>query len=477
MGAGVVKRASGARTHPPDVLAPRAAYELCVVAARFEIADALTRTGHDPVARDLLDATARECEGDIVGAEATLRGAAERAAPDVHGYVVDLLAPLLVARSLYGRAAALAANRAPPELESGRLALLAHIAAATGDDAGAQRRAAEACAMSAGAGPVQRMRVGERLARAALCRRAFAEAQRGCASALREAHALGADRAAAAIHGVAEALHRTGTGRVEAQWRHALLRHRHAVRGGDAAGARAARASLYEMAVERGRDAEVGHARALIEAEPMPARYGVRFGRIVGDALVAGWRDDFVAARDALSAELRRGGATDGERALARALHGLAALALGDERTARADARAALAVSVATSSIAADEVRRRRIARALATRAATPGRIATFDSACRIEGAGPYVEGYARFVAAARRRLARRPTDGPLTPTEIDVLRLVAAGRTASQIATLLGRSTHTVRTHLRNVGIKLETHGREEAVARARALGVLPPP
>ena len=78
MGAGVVKRASGARTRPSHIPSPRAAYELCVVAARFEIAEALTRTGHDPVARDLLDATARECEGDVVGAEAALRVAAER---------------------------------------------------------------------------------------------------------------------------------------------------------------------------------------------------------------------------------------------------------------------------------------------------------------------------------------------------------------------------------------------------------------
>lgn len=63
---------------------------------------------------------------------------------------------------------------------------------------------------------------------------------------------------------------------------------------------------------------------------------------------------------------------------------------------------------------------------------------------------------------------------GALTTAEAKVLRLVAAGHNATQVAQLLGRSPHTIRTHLRNISEKLETHGRGETLERARTLGML---
>ncbi len=39
-----------------------------------------------------------------------------------------------------------------------------------------------------------------------------------------------------------------------------------------------------------------------------------------------------------------------------------------------------------------------------------------------------------------------------------------------------LSVSTSTVKTHIRNVYVKLAVHGRAEAVQRARALGLLAP-
>ena len=54
------------------------------------------------------------------------------------------------------------------------------------------------------------------------------------------------------------------------------------------------------------------------------------------------------------------------------------------------------------------------------------------------------------------------------------MLKLLDSGRNAPQIAALLDRSPHTVRTHLRNASAKLETHGRAETLARARQLGLL---
>ena len=46
----------------------------------------------------------------------------------------------------------------------------------------------------------------------------------------------------------------------------------------------------------------------------------------------------------------------------------------------------------------------------------------------------------------------------------------------APEIARELSVSVHTVRTHIRHVCGKLGAHGRTEAVARARALGLLAP-
>jgi len=75
------------------------------------------------------------------------------------------------------------------------------------------------------------------------------------------------------------------------------------------------------------------------------------------------------------------------------------------------------------------------------------------------------------------RRRVLRPSTGSLTATEIEILKLVSGGHSAPEIATLMGRSAHTVRTHIRNAGGKLEAHGRLGMVSRARQLGLLPSP
>ena len=54
---------------------------------------------------------------------------------------------------------------------------------------------------------------------------------------------------------------------------------------------------------------------------------------------------------------------------------------------------------------------------------------------------------------------------------------IIAGASWIAALATLIGRSAHTVRTHIRNAGGKLEAHGRLGMVSRARQLGLLPYP
>jgi LuxR family transcriptional regulator, maltose regulon positive regulatory protein len=72
--------------------------------------------------------------------------------------------------------------------------------------------------------------------------------------------------------------------------------------------------------------------------------------------------------------------------------------------------------------------------------------------------------------------LAGPPPLEPLTDSEIRVLRYLPTNLPAAEIARELTVSRSTVRTHISHVYAKLGTHTRAEAVARARALGLLAP-
>jgi LuxR family maltose regulon positive regulatory protein len=61
-----------------------------------------------------------------------------------------------------------------------------------------------------------------------------------------------------------------------------------------------------------------------------------------------------------------------------------------------------------------------------------------------------------------------------LTATEVLILKYVDSGKSPVQVARQIQRSEHTVRTHLRNAYAKLGAHGRDDALTRARALGML---
>jgi LuxR family maltose regulon positive regulatory protein len=62
----------------------------------------------------------------------------------------------------------------------------------------------------------------------------------------------------------------------------------------------------------------------------------------------------------------------------------------------------------------------------------------------------------------------------PLSERELDVLRLIASGRSNQEIATLLIIAVSTVKSHINNLYGKLGTHRRTQAIAIARELGLL---
>jgi DNA-binding NarL/FixJ family response regulator len=91
------------------------------------------------------------------------------------------------------------------------------------------------------------------------------------------------------------------------------------------------------------------------------------------------------------------------------------------------------------------------------------------------------VDAMARWIAegfgldlALQRRARRRSRDGSpadevgLTRRELEVLRLLAAGRTNRQIAGTLFISLNTVSHHLRNIFAKTKSANRTEAAAFA---------
>jgi len=70
-------------------------------------------------------------------------------------------------------------------------------------------------------------------------------------------------------------------------------------------------------------------------------------------------------------------------------------------------------------------------------------------------------------LGATLRRPRRRPTE-PLTDRESEILQMVVEGKGNKAIATRLGTSEGTVKSHLRNIYRKLRVQTRAEAAAQA---------
>jgi two-component system NarL family response regulator len=70
--------------------------------------------------------------------------------------------------------------------------------------------------------------------------------------------------------------------------------------------------------------------------------------------------------------------------------------------------------------------------------------------------------------------LARHPERDRLTPRELEVLGLMAQGKSNKEIAVAIGRTDETVKIHLKSVFAKLKVTTRTEAVRVALGRGLV---
>lgn len=82
--------------------------------------------------------------------------------------------------------------------------------------------------------------------------------------------------------------------------------------------------------------------------------------------------------------------------------------------------------------------------------------------------------GKRRLPAAVAQKLAEHMTDEPISPRELEVLSLMAAGKRNKEIAGDLAIAEDTVKMHVRNILSKLQVSDRTEAVTIALRRGII---
>ena len=112
--------------------------------------------------------------------------------------------------------------------------------------------------------------------------------------------------------------------------------------------------------------------------------------------------------------------------------------------------------------------------RQVAARGSTPAYAGRLLAAIASPGKGAGEPAFRLGSASEREAELRRHGVEPLTPREVEVLRLLAGGASNQGIADALTVSEGTVKAHISHILGKIGAHNRTEAVARARQLGLL---
>jgi DNA-binding CsgD family transcriptional regulator len=487
----------GAARCLPDPRNVTEAFRLVAVGTRSEIRRALNGAGSRSVERGLLAAVLAQYEGDIDGAVRVLRHQLRRAPERDRPPLADVLAPILVMRGARDAVGELIAVLMRGGWNASAHAFRAILAAQAGDVHAARGSASETWAtLPDDADEIVRFRVLQRLARAAFYLNDFHRAADLAAASARLCRALGAWRAAAASYSVIYNVHHNVTGDVAEADRWARLWHAAAERAEDESFLRAALVAEYELAVQLGDVPRTTVLQHAIRARGLPEQYAEHFALAYSLALARGATDP--GAMRTLVFTLREtAGRTRNEWALCTALAGLADAARGDDHAARRAIRDATArLGRVTSADPAYQLRYRRLARAVA--AATGfalgddvrARRLVSVNECRLghgeadlphlmrqgrlDRAPAALTGIAAVLATAWAERRRSALPAGLTPAEQQVLELLALGWAAGRIATETGRSVNTIYNHTRAILAKLDASRAAEAVAHARARGIL---
>jgi ATP/maltotriose-dependent transcriptional regulator MalT len=92
----------------------------------------------------------------------------------------------------------------------------------------------------------------------------------------------------------------------------------------------------------------------------------------------------------------------------------------------------------------------------------------------RLSDLRPYIATLLRFTVQANTEGTSTITYRPLSRREIGILQMIADGMSNKGIARSLGITPETVKSHAKNIFVKLATRTRAQAVARAEAIGFL---
>lgn len=448
----------------------------------------------NPTAKLILGALIRQRGGDMAGAERLLM----RAARDARAY--DDRAPALeLLGTLY--------------LSTGRFELADEAISDLGDLGGAERRAAAGALRSwcaAARGDLRSSRTWSERSRAALVdvddtvRIAITTLHLGLAAYARGEHYSARDQGLQAARIAEDA----GAPRLAAL----ACSLPYAIAHGEMADADLARhlAEKQTMLADEAGDqgmvthglasqitlaAETGDAARLESLRRRIVQRGraehIREGFVVGFALTFpfGWRGEWEAFAAAVGT-LREMAPGRQERALCDAFLALASAALGDVSNVRTRWKAAVHTSGHEHATAVHEGRNRRIARAIALVAARmigdvarAERVAvtlvgSVESALLSDAANmpSLLVGYSRLVDAARSARADDVDVPALTPTHLEILRLMQTGDSFPDLAANdpKGRKASTFQWHSKEIQRRLGARNRHEAVLIARKLGLL---
>ncbi len=474
----------------------RNVFHLSAVLTRDDLREVAMRQTRGSPEEALVKAVIAQYDGDVDGAIRILHRQL-RAPGELKAALADTLAPILVMRHEND-----AVQRLSQILEDRGWTASAHsfralAAADNGNrDAARKHEAAAQAALLEEQDDVVRFRVLQRLARTAFYLNDYENAVDLALTSASLCSRMGAWRAAAAGYSIAYNVHHNVTGDAGETDRFARLCRDAAAESGDESFLQGALVAEYELAVQFADLPCIESLERLIRARLLPQQYTERFPLAFSNALVHG-ASDLVAMRTLLQVLVNTPALTRGQCALCMGLIALSDAAEADDDSARDSSRAAMQrLGRAVGSDPAYERRYRRLARVsvavacilvgdnvraarmLASREFQEGQgedqLPTLMQTGHLHEASLSFRGFARVFAAAadRRCVAELPTG--LTVAQFEVLRLLAKGWSAGRIARETDRSVNTVYSHTRAILEKMHASRAGEAVAIARARGML---